>query len=94
MTGGEKFQAGLFGGYAKNLGAKKTLTSAVYARAANIDLLYRLAPRILFNSGNVRLAAEVEWTAAAYGTADAKGMVRDTETFSNLRLLGAVYYFF
>jgi hypothetical protein len=94
MTGGEKFQAGFFGGYAKNLGAKKTLTSTVYARGANIDLLYRLAPRILFNSGKVRLAAEAEWTAAAYGTADAKGLVRDTKTFSNLRLLGAVYYFF
>jgi hypothetical protein len=94
MTGGEKFQAGLFGGYAKNLGAKKTITTTVFARGANIDLLYRLAPRVLFNSGKVRFAAELEWTAAAYGTPDAKGLVRDTKTFSNLRLLGGVYYFF
>ena len=53
-----------------------------------------MAPRVLFNAGKVRFAAEVEYTNAAYGTADALGKVGSTKWIPNLRLLGAVYYFF
>lgn len=94
QTNGPKVQAGLFAGYAKNLGAKETIGGASYARGANIAALYRLAPRVLLNSGKLRLAGEVEWTAAAYGTPDGSGVVGDAKWIGNLRLLGAVYYFF
>jgi hypothetical protein len=94
QTNGERFQAGLFVGYTKNLGAKEDISGAYYARGNTIDRLYRIAPRAVFNSGKLRLAAEVEYTAAAYGTPDGKGAVKDTKWIPNLRILGAVYYFF
>ena len=65
-----------------------------YGRGLDIDTLYRVAPRVLFNAGKVRLAAEIEYTNAAYGTADAMGTFGSTKWIPNLRLLGAVYYFF
>ena len=94
QTNGRAWQAGLFGGYARNLGAGKTLTGPVYGRGTNIRDLYRLSPRIVFNSGKLRLAAETEWTSAAFGTPDARGKVGDARRISNLRLLLATYYFF
>jgi len=94
QTNGPKFQAGLFAGYSENLGAAEAIGGATYARGANIAALYRIAPRALLNAGKLRLAGEVEWTAAAYGTPDEKGVVQDAKWIGNLRLLGAVYYFF
>ena len=94
QTNGPNFQAGLFAGYSENLGAKEAIGGATYARGANIAALYRIAPRALLNSGKLRLAAEVEWTAAAYGMPDERGVVRGAKWVGNLRLLGAVYYFF
>lgn len=94
MTNGTKIQAGLFLGYSKNLGAGGEIGGAKYGRGLDIDALYRVAPRILVNSGKVRFAGEIEYTNAAYGTADAKGRVSDIKWTGNLRFLGAVYYFF
>jgi hypothetical protein len=94
MTNGEAIQAGVFVGYSKNRGVDKAIVGATYGRGLNIDTLYRVAPRVLFNAGKVRFAAEVEYTNAAYGTADALGKVGNTKWIPNLRLLGAVYYFF
>jgi hypothetical protein len=94
MTNGEKIQAGLFVGYSKNQGVGKTIVGATYGRGLDIDTLYRVAPRVLVNAGKVRFASEIEFTNAAYGTADALGKVGSTKWIPNLRLLGAVYYFF
>ncbi len=94
MTNGETLQAGLFLGYLKNLGADQAIVGAKYGRGLDIAALYRVAPRVLFNSGKVRLAGEIEYTSAAYGTADSTGQVLNTKWIPNLRLLAAVYYFF
>lgn len=88
------WQAGLFAGYSKNLGSRREITGAFYSRGSNIDELYRLSPRILYNVGKVRLAAEVELTAASYGTPDLFGKVIDARFVRNVRLLLAAYYFF
>lgn len=93
-TNGPAVQAGLFAGWAKNNGAGADLTGPTYARGADIDALFRLAPRLLVNSGKVRLAAEAEWTGARYGLPSATGRVKDARLIGNVRLLGAVYYFF
>jgi hypothetical protein len=84
----------LFAGYSKNLGSKETVDGEIYSRGFTIDSLYRIAPRALYNSGKLRLAAEIEWTVAAYGAPDNKGVVMDAKHILNVRLLGAVYYFF
>jgi hypothetical protein len=94
QTSGAPWQTGLFAGYSKNLGARHAVSGAYYSRGFNIDQLYRLSPRLVYNVGKMRFAGEAELTAASYGTPDALGKVRDTRFVRNLRLLLAAYYFF
>jgi hypothetical protein len=93
MTNGKRWQTGVFAGYAKNLGSKHEITGAVFARGANIAALYRVSPRLVFNAGKVRFAAETEITGAAYGTPDLFGKVQDAKYVANVRVLLAAYYF-
>jgi len=94
MTNGAPWQTGLFAGYSKNLGSPHEITGANYARGFNIDELYRLSPRLVYNVGKMRFAGEAELTAASYGTPDVFGKVRDARFVRNVRLLFAAYYFF
>jgi hypothetical protein len=93
-TNGEKWQAALFGGFSRNLGAGSEIKGPFYSRGNNIDYLYRVAPRVLLTVNKIRFAAELEYTAAAYGTVNNKGYVSDSEPVGNLRLLLSAYYFF
>lgn len=90
---GKDFQFALFAGYTKNDGTEKQVTTN-YTRGFNIDYIYRVSPRLIINSGKFRVAGELEYTTAAYGTPDLKGKVLNSQEVSNLRLLGAVYLFF
>jgi hypothetical protein len=94
QTNGAPWQTGLFVGYSKNLGSSHTISGANYVRGFNIDELYRLSPRLVYNIGKMRFAGEAELTAASYGTPDVFGKVRDARFVRNLRLLFAAYYFF
>jgi hypothetical protein len=94
MTNGASWQTGLFAGYAKNLGSPREIAGANYARGFNIDELYRLSPRLVYNVGKLRFAGEAELTAASYGTPDVFGKVGDARFVRNLRFLLAAYYFF
>ena len=94
MTNGARWQTGLFAGYSRNLGAPDPITGANYARGPNIDELYRLSPRLLYNIGKMRFAGEIELTAASYGTTDAFGKAADAAFVRNVRVLFAAYYFF
>ncbi len=94
MTNGAGWQTGFFAGYSKNLGSLHGITGANYARGFNIDELYRLSPRLVYNVGKMRFAGEVELTAASYGSPDPFGKVRAARFVRNLRLLLAAYYFF
>jgi hypothetical protein len=94
MTNGASWQTGLFAGYSKNLGAPDPITGANYARGPNIDVVYRISPRLLYNVGKMRFAGEVELTAASYGTTDAYGKAADAAFVRNVRVLFAAYYFF
>jgi len=93
---GKEIEFGLFGGYSKNLGADENISGSYYGRATNIDNLFRISPRVQWNSGKSRISTELEYTSAAYGKNNNsnKGKVIDTKSVSNLRLLFAVYYFF
>lgn len=60
-----------------------------------ITNVYRVSPRIIFNSGKTRFALEIEHTGAAYGNAvDNKGIPQNTKMIINNRILLGVYYFF
>ena len=90
-------QVGIFGGYTSNNGLKESIlaTVPVYGRGTTIRSLYRIAPRIIYNVGKLRLAAEVEYTSAAYGdNYDEYYIPADITSANNLRVLTAVYYFF
>jgi hypothetical protein len=94
MTTGERWQTGVFAGYSKNLGARRAIVNPGFERAANIDQLYRISPRLIYNVGKIRFAGETELTGASYGTPDGFGKVRGAKFVTNLRLLFAAYYFF
>ena len=90
-------QVGIFGGLTSNNGINETIltTVPVYGRGTTIRRLYRIAPRIIYNVGKLRLAAEVEYTSAAYGdNYDEFYIPADVTIATNLRVLTAVYYFF
>ncbi len=107
-TNAPRWQPGLFLGYAKNLGTGEAVfgfprmlyflptivKGPYYARGSNIDYAYRISPRLVFNANKLRLAAEVEYTVAAYGKTNEKGFVYNAKEVANLRLLLGVYYFF
>jgi hypothetical protein len=89
-----KIAGGCFAGYTANRGADGEIKGKTYGRGDNIDNIYRIAPRIVVSSEKTQLAAELEYTAAAFGTPDNKGKVRNTTTITNIRLLLAAYYYF
>ncbi|MCX7612205.1 MAG: hypothetical protein N2043_11520 [Ignavibacterium sp.] len=93
---GKEIEYGLFIGYSKNLGADDIISGAYYGRSTNIDKIYRISPRVQYNSGNSRISTELEYTSAYYGINDNlnKGKVINSKSFNNLRFLVAVYQFF
>ena len=97
-TNHERLQVGLFGGYLKNLGTKEPMVSPgnpVYGLATGIASLYRLSPRIIYIAGKFRLAAELEYTAAAYGeNYDVSHVPGQTVTVANTRILLSTIYRF
>ena len=87
-TNGKKFQFGIFGGYTKSLGSADDVVGPIYGLGTNIESLYRVSPRVMFNSGKVRLAVEGEYTVANYGsTRDIKGVPTDLTAANNMRML-------
>lgn len=94
-TNGLVWQAGLFAGYSGNLGTPGEVnTGFAYMRGANIDYLYRISPRLIYNAGNLRIAPEIEYTVAAYGDLQDDGKVKNSEEIGNLRFMIGVFYFF
>jgi hypothetical protein len=91
---GKNIRYSLFTGFSKNLGTSHPNTGLYYARGHDIDYLYRLAPSVTFTSNKVQICTELEYTAAAYGTPDSKGRVKDAVETGNFRLLLTFFYFF
>ncbi len=91
---GKKFKVGVFSGYSRNLGAKDLISGPIYARAGNVDHLFRISPRLILINGNLSFAFEIENTVAAYGNIGSYGKVTDTKNVSNTRfLLSTIYKF-
>lgn len=98
-TNGQAVQIGMFLGRSENMGATKNLTTGTSTTGLGTDIrrLYRISPRVVFNSGKARFAFECEYTAASFGTVDVsenvKGIPVNVNEVSNLRLLLGVYLF-
>jgi hypothetical protein len=99
-TNGQSFQFGLFLGMSENIGATKDLVPGISTAGlgTNIKSLYRIAPRVIFNSGRARFAFETEYTGANFGIVEVsdrtRGIPANTNEVANLRLLLGVYLFF
>jgi len=89
-----RWSPGIFGGFSKNMGASTEVTGPYYSRGANIGYLYRIAPRLAFLVNKVKIAGELDYIVAAYGTTCKKGTVSNTKEVGNLRVLLGVYYYF
>ena len=97
ISHGNRFRGGLFAGYTQNFGAEEAFsggTALPAYRGADIESVWRIAPRAEWNSGPVRLSLEAEISTAAYGTPDNEGVVRNTKDATNFRLLFASWFFF
>ncbi|MDD5571584.1 MAG: hypothetical protein PHD97_10600 [Bacteroidales bacterium] len=93
-TNGKKLQVGIFGGYLKNLGSLYNIRGDYYTKGKDIAYLYRVSPRVVFCSGKVRIASEVEYTVAAYGKPNSLADVKDAKEVYNIRILLGIYYYF
>lgn len=91
--------AGLFAGYLTNLGANSDVVVAdEFVRAADMNHLWRLAPRLVYDTGRLRLAAELEVTSALYASeSDARFRPQaqaGDPAVANVRSLVSAFYFF
>ena len=93
---GGALKFGVFGGFMSNWGAGKDLIPGTIraAEGGTIDNMWRVAPNVQYNVGNMNLGIEYELTTVAYGTPQANGTVADTHNVSNNRLLLSVMYAF
>lgn len=94
LSYGKEIQFGLFAGFTKNLGSEDPVIGSIYTRVTNIDAIFRVSPRVIFNFDKVRFAFELETTQATFGKVDDYLKVSDTKSQTNIRGLFATYYFF
>jgi hypothetical protein len=87
---------GMFFGFAKNLKASRDidLQQPFYAFVPNVDVTFRIAPRLSGKINNMTFSAEVEYTRAYYGTLLSSGAVIDTVPVDCIRCTFASYYYF
>jgi hypothetical protein len=95
-SNGKKLQVGVFSGYSKNLGTKSAIVGDIYGLGVmDIASLLRVSPRLVYNTGKIRFATDLEYTLAYYGSNfDSKHVAITTEKTGNFRILFAAYYFF
>lgn len=93
----------VFVGYAKNVGSMKSIipSDAVFGigvneeKGAAIDHVIRVSPRTRWRiTESLTLAAEFEFTRAAYGTIQTNGRVEGLTPVNNFRGMLASYYWF
>lgn len=93
---GKDIEYAVFAGYTKILGANDNINGPYYGRGTNVENVFRISPRVQFNFGSLRISTEFEYTSAGYGTPNNlnKGKIENLKNFTNMRILGAIYYFF
>ncbi|MEI7661941.1 MAG: hypothetical protein WCK34_07085 [Bacteroidota bacterium] len=89
-----KWSPGFFAGFSKNLGAAENFIGPIYSRGANIDYLYRITPRLSLTVKKLKLATELDYTVAAYGTTGKNGTVADSKEIGNFRIMMSLFYNF
>ena len=93
-TKNKSINVGLFAGYTKNHGASTEIIGDVYGSGTTIDNTYRIAPRVTYTSGKVKLGLEGIYQSTAYGTRDEYAKVINSEPVDGLRIISSIVYFF
>lgn len=98
LSGGkDNIEWGIFSGYTNNDGFKDAVSGTIYGLAPTMDHAFRVAPRIGWKSGKMKIGLEVEYTSAQYGALASNGKDIDTtgiDSVDNVRGLVAVVYAF
>jgi len=92
----ETMEWGLFSGYSKNGGFGETITYTNGFLGNSVESAFRIAPRIGWKSGKMKIGIEGEFTTAQYGSIDGNGDMNTTgiDAVSNFRLLTTAIYNF
>jgi hypothetical protein len=95
ITYGQRYLIGLFGGYIKNFGASKPLSTVFVRGFNNIDQIVRISPSFTYNIKGLSVGLEYEMTGAFYGeTISDNYSVTDTHFVHNHRIYCVVAYSF
>lgn len=95
---GKTWQAGMYGGYLKNMGTLENPVGPFYGmpNASEIDFIYKISPQLVYNYKNFMFGGELTWTTAGYGKIDLadKANITDIENVTNFRtMISAAYKF-
>jgi len=103
----KKWSPGLYVGYVKNIGADKPILTSLTNPQTNetestiytllggdIDYVFRVAPRVRYNTKPITIAGEINFVRAAYGTIGLKGKVHNTDPVNGVRIALGAYLFF
>ena len=73
---------------------KDILAGSIAGTRGNIDVIYRVSPRRLYNVGKMRFGLELEYTVAAFGNVNSTGKIDNATAVGNFRTLLSAFYFF
>ncbi len=92
----ETMEWGVFGGYTENGGFGEKATHVAGFLSSSVVDAWRVAPRIGWKSGKLKIGVETEYTSAQYGGLDANGKMDagTTDAVGNLRLITTAIYNF
>lgn len=98
---GKKYSIGLFTGFSKNHGSFQNIwdwtnAASYFARGRDIDHIYRIAPRFVYEFNKFRVGTELEYSAAVYGKTNnsLNQWTEVNEQVANTRALVFVQYSF
>lgn len=94
-------ELGIFAGIGKNLGSTgplytdpRTHQPIVYSLFPQLDLLFRISPRLRFVKKPMTIGIELEYTQSAFGYLDRFARPRHTQTVRNVRPIFEILYSF
>ena len=91
---GKKWKVGVFGGYMKNLGTTKEVSSLI-GTGVDVDQLLSGTAEVTYNLPHWRIGLEYNYTAAWYGDLNkANGTIVNTHSVGNNRIVASASFMF
>lgn len=91
---GKKWKVGVFGGYMKNLGTTKEVSSLI-GTGVDVDQLLSGTAEVTYNLPHWRIGLEYNYTAAWYGELNkANGKIINTHSVGNNRFVASASFMF